>query len=866
MNGSLSNTRRCLAWGAAALLLAIGFSSAASAGGGDLLNDCLVGKLQRSGRALDLEQAIDAESGRNLRHFAPDRVVDLLHMKLDMRFDDLNNMRFTATETLRFSPLGQDTTALTLDAVGLQIDSVHLGQRPVEFYGDDATLTFLFDPPLAVGSEQELVIRYVCDHPTSGMNFTPSSPAAPGYTAEVHTQGETEGNRHWFITHDSPNEKLTTELIVDVPSPFAVSGNGRLVSNEDAGDRSTWHWLQDKPHSSYLVSLVIGRFDIVDIPYEHVPLKVWVPLGMADLVMQSYGRTGQMIDTLERRFGIAYPWDRYDQILLKNFGAGGMENTSVTSMYGTAIYDKAALLDGDLDGLIAHELAHQWTGDLLTCKSWEHIWLNEGWATFGAALWFEQRDGQDGYLDEIRSNFRVARRDVTTNDLPMVSPIYSNSWEVFSRAANPYPKGASILHMLRMMLGEDVFWNGVHLYMNRHAMDVVETHDLRYALEEVSGRGLDWFFDQWCYRPGTPELAVAVRYDAATQQLSLQIDQQQEISARTPAFRFTLPIHVISSSGEQEFRVDVDQRSTSFQAQLDGIPDVIAVDPELAVLKTITVDKSLRLWINQALRGPTIVARRDAIEALGATDSPRTVQLLASVITDESLRPTIRESAVKALRGYSSHEARGVLRDLILAGVGEARLRDDLARAAADLDAKDVAGRLSELAANDPSSRTRVAAINSLAALEQSDQADLLVSLTRYPSQGEQVRRAALSALKELDDPRALDLAIQYAAYGNTDRARSAAVRLIGEVAEQDMDRAVEVLLGLLDDPESRTRRSAVSALARTGDERGIAPLEAIAESARDEAFKTRAAQQLEALKKRIAKAAEHDDSGGEGD
>src|SRR6185503_11493450 len=177
-----------------------------------------------------------------------------------------------------------------------------------------------------------------------------------------HTQGEAETNRHWFIAHDFPNERMTTELIVDVPAGFSVSSNGKLVSDLTSGDRSVWHWLQDKPHVSYLVTLVIGKFDIVDLPSSKskVPMKVWAPLGRGEDVLPTYGRTGEMIDLFEKCFGVPYPWARYDQILAKNFG-GGMENTSATTMYSAAILDKTALFDGDLDSLISHELCHMWT-------------------------------------------------------------------------------------------------------------------------------------------------------------------------------------------------------------------------------------------------------------------------------------------------------------------------------------------------------------------------------------------------------------------------------------------------------------------------------------------------------------------------
>ncbi|MCH8344517.1 MAG: HEAT repeat domain-containing protein [Planctomycetes bacterium] len=810
---------------------------------------CLAGKLQRAAWSA---KAFDEDTGRDLRHFPPDRVVNYLHMTLMMRFDDLDEARFTATETLRFVPIAEAVSAITLNAVGLDITTVKLEGEAIEHYQDDETLTLRFDPPLPPGEPREVVIQYSCIEPYTGMFFTPSSPAAPHYTAEVHTQGESIYNRHWFASHDAPNERMTTELIVDVPSGLAVSSNGRLISTSDDGSRAVWHYLQDKPHVSYLVSLIIGKFDIVEIPppKSGLPMHVWVPQGLGDRVMQTYGRTGEMIDVLEQRFGIAYPWDRYDQILVKNFGPGAMENTSVTTMYPTAVLDKTALLDRDLEGLIAHEVAHQWTGDLLTCKSWAHIWLNEGWATYGAALWFEHRDGEDGYLDRIRHSFRVARDDHTTNDLPMVSPVYEHPRETFRRAANPYPKGSSIIHMLRMMLGDEVFFKGVHLYMNRHALGTVETNDFRYALEEVSGRGLEWFFEQWCYRPGTPELEVELRYEAETRELLVDVQQVQHIDERTPAFRFMLPVFVQTASGEQSFYINVREKATSYRTTLDGPPSIVAVDPYLHVLKTITVNKPQSMSMTQATNGPTIAARHAAIEALGETDIPQAVSLLSQIIADESIRYSLRNTAVDSLAGFGSDDAKAELLSIIADGVAEARVRATLVEKLENFDQERVVEILADLAGNDPSYATRVAAIEALAHHEAAEHADLIAQLVDFPSQHDRVRQAALRALAELDDSRGLDLGIQYAAYGYMDRSRSAAIETIGKLAEHDQDRAVEFLLGLLNDPERRTVRAAAGALADIGDERALDPIRAMAETHPNPRLQESAEKWLETLEK----------------
>ncbi|MHC5114903.1 MAG: M1 family aminopeptidase [Planctomycetota bacterium] len=817
---------------------------------------CQHGKLHLAEAA----KAWDEQTGRDKRNFPPDRLVDYLHMKLEMRFPDLETARFTAVETLRLAPIGEPTTSIELDAIGLDVSSARVNGQPVEFFVGDETVTLRFDPPLELGREYEVVFEYVCERPYAGMTFTPSATDMDGYTAEVHTQGQTVTNRHWFISHDSPNERLTSELIVDVPAGYAVSGNGRLVGQLTNDGRSVWHWLQDKPHVSYLVSLVIGDFDRVELDHPRVPMTVWVPRGLGSQVEQSYGNTGEMLDLFERRFGLPYPWARYDQLVVKNFGAGGMENTSATTMYPSAIFDEAALLDGDLDGLIAHELAHQWTGDLITCKEWAHIWLNEGFATYGSALWFEQRDGQDGYLNSIRRSMGVARRDRTTGTVPMVSGVYDKAWETFRRAGNPYPKGSSILHMLRRMLGEQVFWDGIQLYMKRHALGVVETSDLRYAMEEVSGRGLEWFFEQWCFRPGCPSLDVTVDYDGAKRELLVDVIQAQQIDERTPAFRLELPIHVRTANGVETYTIDVTETETSFRTTLDGVPEIVAIDPWLHVLCTMEVDKAERLWKAQAEGGPTLPARHRAIDALGESDTPDRRAILSRIVRDETLHHSIRNAAVAALRGFGSDEAKAEMVAILDGEVAEAKVRVNVVAALADHDADAVAERLAEIASGDISYKTRVAAINGLAKLEAKDHADTIAELVHYPSQHDDVRSAALNTLADFDDPRGLDLALQYAAFGYMDRARARAIPVIGKLADHDKDRAVEALLGYLDDPCRRPARAAGDALSRLDDERAIAPLEAMAETHADPDRRERAEGWLERVRENVKKAEKDDE------
>lgn len=775
--------------------------------------ECLEGKVERAEAG-----SFDAATGRNPRNYPPDRIVDHLRMTLELRFDDLDARRFTGRETLTIRGVGRPASKIELDAVGLVVSGVTRDGAAAPFFADDQRLTITLEPPLAPLQETSLVIEYSCTEPTAGMIFTPSDPNDPERGAEVHTQGQPQQNRNWFPCHDAPNERLATELIVHVPAGHVVSGNGRLVAQREQDGVSTWHWLQERPHVNYLVSLVIGKFERVPLApsASGVAMTVWVPPGMSERVERTYGRTGRMIDLFERRFGVKYPWARYDQILARNFGAGGMENTSATTLQPGALLDAAAVLDGDQDGLIAHELGHQWFGDLITCRSWAHIWLNEGWATYASALWAEERDGRDGYLDSIRGSFGVADRDRTDNDgSAMVSNEYGSPGETFSRAANPYSKGSSILHMLRTMLGEEVFWTGVHRYVQAHQDTVAETDDFRHALEEVSGRDLEWFFEQWCMRPGTPHLAVKVGFDAPRGEVLVDVTQTQRIDARTPAFRFDLPVQVVTDRGVRTFTVPVREKTASLRAAVEGTPTMIVVDPELAVLKKVDLDAPLSMTLVQAEKGPTIAARRAAVDALSDTDRPEVVAVLERIARNPQRRHTERIGAMGALGRFGSNDAKVAVRTMLEEGVADARLRAAAIAAVRKSLERDAAiAMLAEVAASDSSYECRATAIEGLEQLKAKEHADLLLTLVDFPSQSDKIRLAALDALAGLDDPRALPKAIEAARFGNPDRARPRAIAIVGRLAKHDMDGAVAALLPLLDDPERRSAMAAGEALA----------------------------------------------------
>ncbi|TVQ29870.1 MAG: hypothetical protein EA376_14585 [Phycisphaeraceae bacterium] len=839
----------------AAILALLTTAAPASAGGVSLLEElqgdhaclhCRLDWLERNTVAAAAESGaalrFDERTGADRANYAPHRHVDFKHMLLEIDIEDMNTPRFEAQQTLTIEPISRPLSVLRLDARQLNIQGVMAIERgrAATFSHDGDVLTLRFDPPIEPGREHQVRIDYVCENPVDGLFWLTETPEWPDRPAQIHTQGQPETNSFWFPAHDSPNVRLTTEMVVTVPAGYEVSSNGELIDRTfrgPDGDRETFHWRLDQRHVNYLVTLVIGKFDIVDVGRGEMDMPVYVPPGLGYRVEQTYGRTLDMMRLFEDRFGYEYPFgNRYAQLVVWNFGAGGMENTTASTMYDTAIFDEKSLQDGDLDGLISHELAHMWFGDLITCNTWAHIWLNEGFATFSTALWYEERDGYDeGYLPSIYASARgVAGRDrLRANDAEaglrpgMVSRLYEHPWDVFRRGANPYPKGSTVLHMLRQKLGEDVFWEGVRTYTRRFADSTVETDDLRGVLEEVSGLSLEHFFDQWVHRPGAPEVTVDIKWNEADKELKLTVEQTQRIDAHVPAFAFKLPVAIHTDSAVTPMTIDVTGRRHERTISLDAEPTMVVVDPALTVYMAPTIRQPVHRFIEQLRSGPTHVARMDAAEALKGHAGSRTTEALAAVVRDSSAQHSFRAAAAGVL---GEHGATATLIEIARAGVDDARARRGV------IDALAVAGRtnnrdgaLEVLAAHaadeDESYATRSTALRGLGRLGDRSHLDIIIDALDSESQHDQVRSAALSALADLDQPEGLEAAIPFTRLGHLSRLRPTAINTVARLAEHDREAAYEAVAPLIRDQEARTRSAAGAALVRIEDERAVEDL-----------------------------------------
>lgn len=781
-------------------------------------------------------RAFDAETGENPRQYPPDLFVDYTHLRLEIDLD-LEAKRLEVNETLRFVPIAEPIASLSLDAVGLDIRSVAREDGgPVRHYYDGQRLTALFDEPLQPGRPCALLIEYVCEDPPAGLYFAPGGETHPHRPTVMHSQGEDILNRYWMVCHDSPNDQLATEMLVTVEKPNMAVSNGVLVETIDRGDEVTYHWRQEKEHVVYLVSLCVGQWDVVEDEWRGLDVDYYVPPGRAEDGMATYQRTPEMLEFFSERFGYTYPWDKYAQVVIENFLFGGMENTSATTMWEGAVYTEAELADGDLDGLISHELAHQWFGDLMTCESWDHIWLNEGFATYSTALWNEHRHGYDDYLLSINGSMSgVANSDRAGRGFAMVWNDWKYSMDTIrTPGANPYSKGSSVLAMLRAHLGDELFFKGVKHYVNRHAFSVVETHDLREAMEAATGRSLRWFFDQWCYRSGVPELETAIAYNPADSTLQIDVTQVQHIDREAPAFRFTLPVWVKFEDGSERIvEIESDARTAQRTVETPAAPTAVAIDPHVTLLKKIRKAEMNRDWHAGAfVEGPTVVSRINAADALAGEGDEEISARLAWTLNDAAEHEALRSACASALAAQKTDRAAQLLRQTLSAGVDDPRVRRAVIDAVAAYESADDAALFAALSQTEESPACRASAIRALGRLKAVQYFDVVASAAEeIDFRRNIIHNAALDALGNFDTPEAFDLLVKYTAYGYPFRTRPDAISKVAALAHHDPQRAYAVCEALLDDPEERSFTAAMDALARLGDSRAIPALQRIAET-----------------------------------
>ncbi len=586
--------------------------------------------------------------------YAPDRQVDVTHIKLDVTphfVDKTVSGSASVTATVLAAPVD----VLRLDAVNLAVTSVKCDNGVVKgFSCSDTDLQIVFEEPLQPGTSFTVTVDYTAE-PGQGLYFrTPDMGYREGDT-HIWTQGEAHEARHWFPCFDYPNERASTEIICHVPAEMTVLSNGELQGETaEADGMKAVHWLQKQPHVSYLICLVAGHFAKLEKQHRNVPLGFYTQPSLAEHAANSFADTPSIMAFFEEEIGVAYPWPKYDQVTIVDFSAGGMENTTLTTLTHNTIFTTATENLQTSRRLDAHELAHQWFGDLVTCKDWSHLWLNEGFATYYTHLYEGHAFGRDAMLYGLYQD--AENRVLPRNDdkRPIVFNEYTNPMQQFDFRA--YPKGGWVLHMLRCQLGDGLYRRCIQAYLEKHAYTSVVSNDLRQVIEAHSGRSFDRFFDQWVYSPGAPELKLEYSWLAKQGLAKVTISQAQKTDAGIRIFELPAVLRFVVSGTIVDHHIEISQQKEDFYVSLPAEPEVVRFDPELTLLAKVDFKKSDALLKGQLARDDDMLGRLLAVKALGGRSTKESAELLHQALTSDPFYG-VRIEAADALSKHDRDES-----------------------------------------------------------------------------------------------------------------------------------------------------------------------------------------------------------------
>ena len=539
--------------------------------------------------ALFLTGIAAAQSARP--DFNRKQTYDVLHYLIETSFDRASKV-VNGDTTIFFKPLAANTSAVEFDQVGLNFKTVTLGgsDTPLKFRTAGERIIVTLDKPYGPNDTVTVRMVYSAVRPKKGAYFV--EPLVEGgvekRSAQIWTQGEADEHRHWFPSFDFPSDKATSEQIITTDKAFTVIANGELLDKkENADGTSTWHYKMPVPHSSYLISFVIGKYAKIEEKYKDIPLAYYVYPGSEAIVPKAYGNTKEMMRIFEELTGVPYPYNKYDQTIVAAFNFGGMENITATTMADTEIFAaNVDFLRGNIEDLVSHELAHSWFGNLVTTRNWAELWLNEGFATFMEAAYREKMYGRKDYLRMVIQDAEEFKAENAT--LPKNHGLFNleakNVAGLFDHAGVTYSKGGAVIHTLREQVGDANFWKAINTYLNRHKFGSVETTDLKDVMEETSGQKLDWFFDQWVYGLGLPKLTVTPVWNARTRALSLNVTQTQP-PTRLVAAAFRLPMDIeFTVAGESVIEpLDITKRTQVFTYKIASKPTAIRLDPNTKI-------------------------------------------------------------------------------------------------------------------------------------------------------------------------------------------------------------------------------------------------------------------------------------------
>ena len=549
-----------------------------------------------------------------------EKINDLIHTKLKVDFN-FKESQMNGEAWITLSPHFYETNKVTLDAKSFKIKEVKVNGSKANFNYEDSKLIVDLGKTYTRSEEYTIYVKYIANpedvkqkgsaaiNDAKGLYFIDPLGKDPTKPTQIWTQGETESSSCWFPTIDAPNQKTTQEIYMTVPDKFVTLSNGLLISQTKNNNGSrTDYWKMDEKHAPYLVFMGAGEFSVVKDSWNDLAVNYYVEPEYEDVAKDIFGNTPEMMTFFSELTGIPYPWAKYSQIVVRDYVSGAMENTTAVVHGETAQQKKGQLVDqNEWEETIAHELFHHWFGDLVTTESWSNLTVNESFATYSVYLWYAHKYGKDAADAHMSEDIEVYLQS-QSEDKNLVRFYYEDKEHMFDPVS--YHKGSAILHMLRDYLGDDAFFESFNYYLTKHKFGTAEAHDLRLAFEEVSGKDLNWFFNQWYFGNGHIKLDVTYDYNTINNTVTVNLNQQGNV------FSFPLSIDIYNEKGVERHDVWLDKRQNSFTYSFVKKPKLINIDAKHVLLAEIKDEKTLEGYIFQFNNAPHYLDRKIALEAI----------------------------------------------------------------------------------------------------------------------------------------------------------------------------------------------------------------------------------------------------------
>ena len=768
------------------------------------------------------------------------RTYHVIHYKIVVAFDE-REKKVEGTTSITFTPLADHLDSLLLDAEEMEITSVSLANgHSLRFANRSPQLAVFFDSSPGLDDTSTISVTYSCI-PESGLYFIQPDSTDPTRRRQIWSQGEDTNNHFWFPCYDYPNDKATSEVIATVPESYVLLSNGKLVrTSHDARRRTrTFHWSETRPHSSYLIMIAAGEYQIVHDHCGGLPLEYYVYTDRVDDGVRSFSKTPAAMKFFQDKLGVPYPWEKYAQIWISRFMWGGMENTSAVTMNDEAyLLDPRAAVDFTSDDVVAHELAHQWWGDLVTSRDWNHLWLHEGFANYFEALFKQHEKGGDYFQYDL---MQQAASVFSTEEAHGRHPLVGKD----GYTANTYSKGCWVLHMLRNILGDREFWRALKYYATRFAFRNVDSHEFMLAIEDATGNNVTRFFHQWVYLAGHPDVTVKRAWDDTANVLRLQFTQTQVMDSLTGVFQFPLSIECTTTSGVKTVSTFIERQDQEVAIPLPGPPVMVVVDRGKNVLATFHMERSREENIHLLQHAHDITDRIDAARRLQPDNNDSVV---FSSLREAALHDSFWAVRNEALLSVSSSDNSDLKRVLFKASRDvHSSVRASAIAALSRFSTADVGDSIVHAASRDSSLLVLCAGIRTLATIDSTRGFDLAARYVGMKSYRNMVRRTALDVMMDCRDSRSIPFALTYSAIDNPEDIRKLSVRILGGFSNASRA-AKSRLVALVNDGVVSIRKAAVEGLALSGDREVAADLQRRKLIEKDDVIRRAIDQALEAI------------------